>query len=359
MEGSDISLTSQTDLTSQMNSSSSANVVNSNLPKSEDSPQSTQIDLTSKINYTMDMNTLDSNSSECESSSHSDQIESTSQMEYIEGTKSQQSSQTNLSDQDNLTKTELEFVFSKKNITPSSDQIDLTGQVCSTIDIGDHNPPLEEFLGQANQTHLTVQNDLTGNMAKQNKLVKNTASQIGKIKLPRMNNLTTKMTEIVKVVGLSGAGALAIFQKIVGSSGAYVRTRTLARDLGMTYQALLHQIDRLTEAGYIISPPGTQSMGRWIQLTATSQFLLTGQNDTTTLVNNNYHNQPELEKNEYGQNNTTTQSGVLNFGNNDDQIKDISQMKKTEEIREKEKNDAIQEALNRLYIYMCVFIIIK
>jgi DNA-binding MarR family transcriptional regulator len=97
------------------------------------------------------------------------------------------------------------------------------------------------------------------------------------IKMTSHNKLTIETSQIAKSLGLSGIGALTILQIVTGYKGAYIRTRNLARELGMTYQGLLNQIERLVSAGYVTSNPGEPTLGRWIEITAAGQIALTSQ----------------------------------------------------------------------------------
>jgi DNA-binding MarR family transcriptional regulator len=127
------------------------------------------------------------------------------------------------------------------------------------------NPP------QGGQPELTSQLELTTN-----------PPQSGQLELTSQLKLTTETIQIVRTVGLSGTGALALFAMLTNPDGAYIRTRHLARELNMTYQGLLNQIEKLTDAGYLESTAGDPALGKWIRVTPPGQFKLTSQFELTS-----------------------------------------------------------------------------
>lgn len=143
--------------------------------------------------------------------------------------------------------------LSTKNIPPIAAQVNLTGHNNSTIQLVDNNPPVKSYSPTTGQTNFTNQSEFT-----------------------------IKITKIIQAVGLTGAGTLMLLHSLVGHSGGYIRTRNLARDLGMTYQALLNQLERLVNAGFVDSPPGNSMSGRWLEITLAGQLYLTSQLNYTT-----------------------------------------------------------------------------
>jgi DNA-binding MarR family transcriptional regulator len=132
-------------------------------------------------------------------------------------------------------------------------------------------------LPQTSQIKLTSQNQLTQRVVNSISPVNINSPRTSQISLTSQNQLPKETSKFAQTLGLSSVGALMILQKITGNKGSYIRTRNLARELGMTYQGLLNQIERLTSTGYIVSKPGESTLGRWIEITETGQLALTGQ----------------------------------------------------------------------------------
>ena len=165
-----------------------------------------------------------------------------------------------------------------------SANFDLPGSNATTPAVVNLNLSDNNNRPQTDQIALTGQMDLTSQTVKPSLPVKNTPPLSGQFKFTGQNQLTIKTIQITQAVGLSGVGTLALLQSLAGVGGCYVRTRHLARELGMTYQGLLKQIDRLISAGYVVSPPGDAALGRWIEITQHGQLDLTGKLDLTTNV---------------------------------------------------------------------------
>jgi DNA-binding MarR family transcriptional regulator len=166
-------------------------------------------------------------------------------------------------------------LISQEELTSQNDLTSLPSQIVN------FNSPANLNLPQDGQLNLTSQAKLTKKIVKSISPVNSNSLENGQFKLTSQNQLTKQTSKIAQSLGLSGLGALMILQEIVGKKGAYIRTRSLARELGMTYQGLLNQIDRLTSAGYIVSKPGESALGRWIEITETSQLELASQFKST------------------------------------------------------------------------------
>jgi DNA-binding MarR family transcriptional regulator len=165
---------------------------------------------------------------------------------------------------------------------PLYDQMQLPSQAETNGPLGKLDLPVKSTLPFISQLESPSQEVLPINAVKTNLTVKINSPKSSQTHFNSQFNLTTTSAEITRSVGLSGVGMLALLTMLISPDGSYIRTRNLARDLGMTYQALLNQLKRLTEAGYLESTSGTPEQGRWIRITPTGQLGLTRQANFNT-----------------------------------------------------------------------------
>ena len=217
------------------------------------------------------------------------------------------------SDLSDLTSQETLTIDESKTALLQIGQSDFTSELDLTTSMIKSNSLVKSISPKDDQNTLTSEVNFTTSMVKSDLLVKETSPENGELKLISQAQLTTKALEVMRKIGFSGIGALSLLASLVSPDGSYIRTRNLARDLNMSYQGLLNQLDRLVEAGYLESSAGSVALGRWIKISPDGQLFFTSQFNLITRISScsSILNITTTTKEEGDQDNLTTSQESL------------------------------------------------